>query len=67
MIKQLLNSVIAKYVDLLVSHKSIICLSGIIDQLATYKTQIFPQPHPVIVNCLKDDTRHCGRRRTYLL
>ena len=45
MIKQLLNSVIAKYRDLPVSRTSIICLSlrprQIIDLLATDKSQYF--------------------------
>jgi len=54
MIKQLLNSVIAKYRDLSVSHRSIICLSlqlqQIIDLLATDKSQYFAQPRPIIVN-----------------
>ena len=39
MIKQLLNSVIAKYRDLSVSRRSIICLN-----------QYFAQPRPIIVN-----------------
>ena len=54
MIKQLLNSVIAKYRDLSVSRRSIICLSlrlrQIIDLLATDKSQYFAQPRPIIVN-----------------
>ena len=45
MIKQLLNSVIAKYCDLSLSRRSIICLSlrlwQIIDLLATDKSQYF--------------------------
>ena len=53
-IKQLLNSVIAKYRDLLVSRRSIICLSvrlrQIIDLLATDKSRYFAQPHPIIAN-----------------
>ena len=53
MIKQLLNSVIAKYLDLLVSRRSIICLSlrlrQIIDLLATDKSRYFVQPLPIIV------------------
>ena len=53
-IKQLLNSVIAKYRDLLVSRRSIICLSfrlqKIIDLLATNKSRYFAQPRPIIVN-----------------
>ena len=52
MIKQLLNSVIAKYCDLSVSHRSIICLSlrlrQIIDLLATDKSRHFVQPRPII-------------------
>ena len=44
MIKQLLNSVIAKYHDLSVSRQSII------DQLATEKLRYFAQPRPMIVN-----------------
>ena len=55
MIKQLLNSVIAKYRDLSVSRRSIICLSlrlwQIIDLLATDKSQYFAQPRPIIANC----------------
>ena len=43
-LKQLLNSVIAKYHDLSVSRRSII------DQLATDKLQYFAQPRPIIVN-----------------
>ena len=54
MIKQLLNSVIAKYRDLSVSRRSIICLSlrlqQILDLLATDKSRYFAQPRP-IVNC----------------
>ena len=56
MIKQLLNSVIAKYRDLSVSRRSIICLSlrlrQIIDLLATDKARYFAQPRPRIVNYL---------------
>ena len=56
MIKQLLNSVIAKYRDLSVSRSSIICLSlrlrQIIDLLATDKSRYFAQPRPIIVNYL---------------
>ena len=55
MIKQLLYSVIAKYCDLSVSRRSIICLSlrlwQIIDQLATDKSRYFAQPRSIIVNC----------------
>ena len=55
MIKQLWNSVIAKYHDLSVSRRSIICLSLrlwqiIIDLLATDKSQYFAQPSSIIVN-----------------
>ena len=53
MIKQLLNLVIAKYHDLSVSRRSIICFSlrlwQIIDLLATDKLQYFAQPRPIIV------------------
>jgi len=54
MIKQLLNSVIAKCRDLPVSRASIICLSlrlwQIIDLLCTDKLRYFAQPRPIIVN-----------------
>ena len=54
MIKQLLYPVIAKYRDLSVSCRSIICLSlrlqQIIDLLATDKSRYFAQPRPIIVN-----------------
>ena len=54
MIKQLLISVIAKYRDLSVSRRSIICLSlwlqQIIDLLASDKSRYFAQPCPIIVN-----------------
>ena len=54
MIKQFLNSVVAKYRDLSVSRRSIICLSlrlrQIIDLLATDKSRYFAQPRPIIVN-----------------
>ena len=50
MIKQLLNSVIAKYRDLSVSRRSIICRSRIIDLLTTDKSRYFAQPRPIIVN-----------------
>ena len=53
MIKQLLNLVIAKYRDLSVSRRSIICLSlrlrQIIDLLATDKSRYFAEPRPIIV------------------
>ena len=56
MIKRLLNSVSAKYRDLSVSRRSIICLSlllwQIIDLLATNKSRYFAQPRPIIVNYL---------------
>ena len=45
MIKQLLNSVIAKYRDLSVSRISII-----IDLLASDKSRYFAQPRPIIIN-----------------
>ena len=52
MIKQLLNSGIAKYRDL--SRRSIIYLSlrlrQIIYRLATDKSRYFAQPRPIIVN-----------------
>ena len=54
MIKQLLNSVMAKYRDLSVSCRSIICLSlrlrQIIDLLATDKLRYFAQPRPITAN-----------------
>ena len=56
MIKQLLNSVMAKYRDLSVSCRSIIYLSlrlrlrQIIDLLATDKLRYFAQPRPIIAN-----------------
>ena len=54
MIKQLLNSVIAKYRDLSVSRRSIICrslrLRQIIDLLATDKSRYFVQLRPIIAN-----------------
>ena len=52
MIKRLLNSVIAKYNDLSVSRRSIICLGlrlQIIDLLATDKSRYFAQPCPIII------------------
>ena len=49
--KQLLNSVIAKYCDMSVSRRSIICLSlrlwQITDLLATDKLRYFAQPRPI--------------------
>ena len=54
MIKQLLNSVIAKYRDYSVSRRSIICrklrLRQIIDLLATIKSRYFAKPRPIIAN-----------------
>ena len=56
MIKRLLNSVSAKYRDLSVSRRSIICLRlllwQIIDLLAPNKSRYFAQPRPIIVNYL---------------
>ena len=53
MIKQLLNSAIAKYRDLSVARRSIICLClrhrQIIDLLATDKSRYFAQPRPIIL------------------
>jgi hypothetical protein len=52
MIKQLLNSVLAKYRDLSVARRSIICLClqhrQIIYLLATDKSRYFAQPRPII-------------------
>ena len=57
MIKQLLNSVAAKYRDWSVSRRSIICLSlrlrQMIDQLATDKLRYFARPCPIIVKYMK--------------
>ena len=50
-IKELLNSVLAKYRDLSVSRRSIICRNRR-DLLATVKSLYFAQPRPIIVNCL---------------
>ena len=47
---ELLNSVNAKYRDLLVSRRSII------DLLATDKSRYFAQPRSIIVNCLGVNT-----------
>ena len=56
MIKQLLNSVIAKYRDLSLSRSSIICLSlrlrQIIDLLAPDKSRYFVLRRPMIVKYL---------------
>ena len=64
MIKQLLNSVIAKYRDLSVSRRSIICLSlrlsQMIDLLAADKSRYFAQPRPIIVNYLETFNSRCG-------
>ena len=64
MIKQLLNSVITKYRDFSVSHRSIICLSlqlqQIIDLLTTDKSLYFAQPRPIIVNYYHHHHRHCN-------
>ena len=53
MIKQLLNSAIAKYRDLSVARRSIICLClrhrQIIDLLATDKSRYFAQSRVIIV------------------
>ena len=52
MIKQLLNSVLAKYRDLSMARRSIICLClrhrQIIDLLATDKSPYFAPPRPII-------------------
>ena len=62
MIKQLLNSITAKYRDLSVSRRSIICrsrrLRQIIDLLATDKSRYFAQPRPIIVNYPWSVTSH---------
>ena len=53
-ISKLLNSAIARYRDLSVSRRSIICrsrrLRQIIDQLANDRSRYFAQPRPMIVN-----------------
>ena len=54
MIKQLLNSAIAKYRDLSVARRSILCLClcryrQIFDLLATDKSRYFAQSRPIIV------------------
>ena len=53
MIKQLLNSVFAKYRDLSVAHRSFICLClrhrQINDLFATDKSRYFARPRPIIV------------------
>ena len=48
MIKQLFNSVIAKYRDLSVSHRSILFASAF--SFGTDKSPYFAQPRPIIVN-----------------
>ena len=52
MIKQLLNSVLAKHRDLSMACRSIICLClrhrQIIDLLATDKSRYFARPRPII-------------------
>ena len=60
MIKQLLNSVIAKYRDLSVASRSIIRLRQIIDLLATDKSRYFAQPRPTIVNCYWKSIMYCA-------
>ena len=63
MIKQLLNSAIAKYRDLSVARRSIICLClrhrQIIDLLATDKSRYFAQSRPIIVQYLHSGTINC--------
>ena len=63
MIKQLLYSAIAKYRDLSVARRSIICLClrhrQIIDLLATDKSRYFAQPRPIIVYYLHNLTKNC--------
>ena len=53
MIKQLLNLAIAKYRDLSVARRSIICLClrhrQIVDLIATDKSRYFAQSRPIIV------------------
>ena len=67
MIKQLLNSVIAKYCYLSVSRRSIICLSlplrQIINLLTTDKSRYFAQPRPIIANYYY---YYCYYNSTYL-
>ena len=62
MIKQLSNSVIAKYRDLSVSRRSIICLSlrlrQITDLLATDKWRYFAQPRSIIVNYFAEGNKY---------
>ena len=62
MIKQSLNSVIAKYHDLSVSRRSIICLSLWLRQtiylLATDKSRYFAQPCPIILLIIANTLSH---------
>ena len=71
MIKRLLNLVITKYCDLLVSRRSIISLSlrlrQIIDLLATDKSQYFAQLRPIIANCSPLKKLFCLNRRCFQL
>ena len=66
MIKQLLTSVIAKYRDLSVSRRSIICLSlrlrQIVDLLDTDKSRYFAQPRPIVVKYFPRNTRTVNNR-----
>ena len=71
MITQLLNSAIAKYRDLSVARRSIICLClrhrQIIDLLATDKSRYFAQPRPIIVYnvlILEKEKNRSTRRKT---
>ena len=62
----------AKYRDLLVSRRSIICLClrhrQIIDLLATDKSRYFAQPRPIIVyyslkcQCFSSNRNHCKNK-----
>ena len=68
MIKQLLlNSVIAQYCDLSVSHRSIICLSfrllQRIDLLTTDKWQYFAQPCPITINYCTSSESHLEKNK----
>ena len=70
MIKQLLNSVLAKYRDLSVARRSIICLClrhrQIIDLLATDKSRYFAQPRPIIDKYLFENCNLAGKRPTVI-
>jgi hypothetical protein len=70
MIKQLLNSVLAKYRDLSVARRSIICLClryrQIIDLLATDKSRYFAQPHPIIDKYLFENSNLAGKSPTVI-